>query len=196
MITVRYKNIVYPVIAFLCLVMLFSCSRGGGNQEQTGEAAVSSQQGEGAEPSAKELQKRIQELESENERLRVELGRDRFRADEMEKRIEEFKTLKSSNRELTRQNDKLNEQLAQALNEIKSLKERMAGKNSVGHKYKKGDCVEWYGGLYEGKKVMRGEVTTIKGDTYVVRCTKTGAPYLWAKGELYEFLESELRKCA
>ena len=195
MITSRYKNIVYPAIAFLCLVMLFSCSRGGQNQEQSADAGVSSQQGEGKESSPRELQQRIQELESENERLKVELGRDRFRADEMEKRIEEFKTLKASNSELTRQNDKLNEQLAKALNEIKSLKERMAGKNSAEHKYKKGDCVQWYGGLYEGKKVMRGEVATIKGDTYVVRCTKTGAPYLWAKGELYEFLESELRRC-
>ena len=47
----------------------------------------------------------------------------------------------------------------------------------------------------KARSPMTGRVAFVKDDNYMIRCTSSEAPYLWAVGQLYEFTEAELSFC-
>ena len=84
---------------------------------------------------------------------------------------------------------------------IKGLEEKLRKKDSPAAamhpaRFKEGDCVKWYGTPFKELRKMLGVVVRSKPNlTYVVRCTETSMPYLWAKDGLYELEETNLDAC-
>jgi hypothetical protein len=189
------RDHVFLYLSLLCVFFFVSCW--GTDDSKKGDAEKNTQnQGEEhaqAAPNPEDLMKRLKEVEAENEQLKEKSERDRFRVQEMEKQTDQLKALQNLNKDLSDQVEALNIQLKEKQTEPQKVEqEKSPDASSL---YEIGSCVRWYGGLYEGKKIMRGKVVLINGDKYLVTCTDTEAPYLYAVGEHYEFSESELSSC-
>lgn len=187
------KNCFLLFLSLSSFFLFVSCWDTDENKKGDAKKTEQSQGGAQAAPSVEDLLKRIKELESDNKQLKEKIERDRFRIQEIEKESDHLKSLQNLNKELSQQVETLNQELktVRAASEAKKQEKPVVDTP----KYKKGSCVRWYGGLYEGKKMMRGKISLIKGNIYLVACTDSDAPYLFATGELYEIPESDLSPC-
>ncbi len=186
----RSLLLLFLVTAPMSCWMPSFCSKDQKGEQKAGQPADTASAG--APKSVDELNARIQKLELENEQIKDLRERERFRVQEMEKKLAEMQNLRSKGNEQGAEIARLTSELKAAREEIATLKDRLSGAKG---KYRLGECVRWFGGLGEGKKSMKGLVKIHRDNSYMVQCTETGAPYLYAVGEIYQFNENQLLSC-
>ena len=148
-----------------------------------------------------ESQNKVLELQTSNSELAIQIEKSEFHEREIDRTLQGYKALEIEKNLLQKQVAELEADLTLHRAAIQKLEEQLRKKESPmaemhPSRFKEGDCVKWYGSPYKDLRIMQGIVVRSRADlTYLVRCTETSMPYLWAKDGLYEFQENNLVAC-
>ncbi|MBI4775598.1 MAG: hypothetical protein HY788_15765 [Deltaproteobacteria bacterium] len=148
-----------------------------------------------------ESQNKVLELQTGNSELAIQIEKSAFHEQEIDRTLQGYKALEIEKNLLQKQVADLEVKLASQQTVIEDLEKKLSQKDSPGAemhaaRFKEGDCVKWYGSPYKDLRSMTGVVVRSWDDlTYLVRCTETAMPYLYAKDGLYEFQENNLEPC-
>jgi len=148
-----------------------------------------------------ESRNKVLELQTSNSELAIQIEKSSFHEQEIDRTLQGYKALEIDKNLLQKQVAELEAKLTSQQAVIVELEKRLSKKDSPAAemppaRFKEGDCVKWYGSPYKDLRSMTGLVVRSRADlTYLVRCTETSMPYLYARDGIYEFQENNLDPC-
>jgi seryl-tRNA synthetase len=148
-------------------------------------------------------QAQILDLEARKEELATQMEKNAFQAEEYERTFQRYRDLETTNSTLQKRVAELTdtvktqeETLRKLQAELKQALACIPKENPVQPRFHVDECVQWYGSVYTSRHKMRGTVVKVRRNkTYLVRCTESTMPYMWAENELYELSQETLEPC-
>ncbi len=146
------------------------------------------------------LKTRLIPLETENAELKDQITRRALYVQEMERNLQRYQTIAATKEVLETRVGELQTAVKKGEKKIRELEEELSRRPPIPEeaprRFAEGDCVQWYGSVYKEREKMTGVIVQIREKkAYLVRCTMSEMPFLWAENALYELGERILEPC-